>query len=42
MESKEVKFFDINNIPTEIISTNIPILKDLKKGFEKWHNKKTM
>ena len=36
VESKEVKFFDINNIPTEIISTNIPILKDLKNRIDKY------
>ncbi|MBZ9687383.1 NUDIX domain-containing protein [Clostridium estertheticum] len=36
IESKEVKFFDINNIPTEIIPTNIPILKDLKNRIDKY------
>lgn len=30
VESKEVSFFDLNNLPDEIISTNIPILIDLK------------
>ncbi|GKX68235.1 NUDIX hydrolase [Inconstantimicrobium mannanitabidum] len=30
VESKELKFFNINNIPTEIIPTNVPILEDLK------------
>jgi ADP-ribose pyrophosphatase YjhB (NUDIX family) len=36
VESKEVKFFDINNLPTEIISTNVPILKDLKNRIDKY------
>ena len=36
IESKEVKFFDINNIPTEILPTNIPILKDLKNRIDKY------
>lgn len=30
IESKEVRFFHLNNLPDEIISTNIPILNDLK------------
>lgn len=30
VESKEVKFFDIDNMPEEIISTSIPIIEDLK------------
>jgi ADP-ribose pyrophosphatase YjhB (NUDIX family) len=36
VESKEVKFFDINNMPTEIISTNITILKDLKSRINNY------
>ena len=37
VESKEVKFFHINNIPTEIISTNIPILEDLKNRIDNYY-----
>lgn len=36
VESKEVKFFDINNLPTEIIPTNVPILKDFKNRINKY------
>jgi ADP-ribose pyrophosphatase YjhB (NUDIX family) len=35
VESKEVKFFDINNLPSEIIPTNVPILKDFKNRIDK-------
>ncbi len=34
VESKEVKFFDLSNLPPEIISTNIPILNDLKNRVD--------
>jgi hypothetical protein len=34
VESKEVKYFDLNNLPTEIIPTNTPILNDLKNRIE--------
>lgn len=34
VESKEVRFFDLNNLPSEIIATNIPILNDLQNRIE--------
>lgn len=34
VESKEVRFFELNNLPAEIISTNIPILNDLKSRVD--------
>lgn len=37
VESKEINFFHINNIPTEIISTNIPILEDLKNRIDNYY-----
>lgn len=36
VESKEVDFFNINDMPTEIIPTNIPILNDLKRRIDKY------
>lgn len=36
MESKEVKFFDLNNLPAEIIPTNMPILNDLKNKVDSY------
>jgi ADP-ribose pyrophosphatase YjhB (NUDIX family) len=36
IESKEVRFFDINNMPEEIISTNIPIIEDLKNRINNY------
>ncbi|GEM_PF-433809 len=36
IESKELKFFDIGNLPEEITPTNKPILKDVKKRLGKY------
>jgi ADP-ribose pyrophosphatase len=35
IESKELKFFDVNDLP-ELIATNIPILSDLKNRIDKY------
>lgn len=34
IETKELKFFEINKLPQNISSTNIPILKDLRNEVE--------
>ncbi|MDF2985865.1 MAG: hypothetical protein K0R50_1375 [Eubacterium sp.] len=39
IKSKEVKFFDINNL-AEIIPTNIPILKDMMARIDSFFIKK--
>ncbi len=36
VESKEVKFFAIDNMPEEIISTSIPIIEDLKNRINNY------
>ncbi|WP_017415855.1 NUDIX hydrolase [Clostridium tunisiense] len=36
VESKEVKFFHIDNMPEEIISTSIPIIEDLKNRINNY------
>lgn len=36
VESKEVKFFHIDNMPEEIISTSIPIIEDLKNKINNY------
>jgi len=34
IEGKELKFFDINNLPQEITPSNKPILNDVKNRFK--------
>lgn len=36
IESKELKYFDLNNLP-ELIATNIPILNDLKNRIDEFN-----